>query len=290
MTAGKDDSVPTGLYRVRVERRSRVEDDWVAVEEPLEIRVDGEPLVVTMRTPGHDRELAAGFLLTEGVVAGRGDLESIEPCRDPLAYDPDNLIQVRLTESARAAHARVKQARRDFTATAACGLCGKARIEDVFQRIPDLEPRPFPIDFLAGLPQRMRREQSLFDATGGLHAAAIFDLDGELLVLREDIGRHNAVDKVVGHALLAGEVPMSDRILVVSARAGFEIVQKAMMAAIPTLVAVGAASSLAVRTALEGGLALYSFVGEGRGNRHVGGATRCPAAANGGNAGPASKV
>lgn len=269
MTAVKDERVAVGLSRVRVERRGRVEDDWVAVEEPLEIRVDGEPLVVTMRTPGHDRELAAGFLFTEGVVAGRRDFESIERCRDPLAYDPDNLVMVRLTDAARGSHQRIKKARRDFAATAACGLCGKARIEDVFQRIPDLEPRHLAIDFLAGLPERMRRDQRLFDATGGLHAAALFDLEGELLCLREDIGRHNAVDKVIGHALLAGEVPMSDRILVVSARAGFEIVQKAMMAAIPTMVAVGAASSLAVRTALEGGLALYSFVGEGRGNRHV---------------------
>ncbi len=269
MTADNDGPTAVGLDRVRVERRGQVEDDWVAVEEPLEIRVDGEPLVVTMRTPGHDRELAAGFLFTEGVVTSLGDFESIEPCRDALAYDPDNLILVCLTDVARGAYERLAKARRDFAATAACGLCGKARIEDVFQQLPDLEPRSLPLEFLAALPDRMRRDQALFEATGGLHAAALFDLDGELLCLREDIGRHNAVDKVVGHALLAGEIPRSDRILVVSARAGFEIVQKAMMAAIPTLVAVGAASSLAVRTAAEGGLALYSFVSDGRGNRHV---------------------
>ena len=163
----------------------------------------------------------------------------------------------------------MKQARRDFTAVAACGVCGKARIQDLFQRLPEIRPLECPRELLEALPERMRREQPLFEATGGLHAAALFDPDGELLALYEDIGRHNAVDKLIGHFLLEDGLPLRDRILVVSARAGFEIVQKAMTAAVPLMVAVGAASSLAVEMAKEGGMALYSFVGPGRGNRHV---------------------
>ena len=244
-------------------------EDWVAVEEPLEIRLDGEPLVVTLRTPGHDLELAAGFLFSEGILDGVGDLVALERCADPMAYDPDNLVEVRLSDAARERRRGREQARREFAAVAACGLCGKARIEDVFQRLPKIEPLDVSLEQLQALPAEMRRHQRLFETTGGLHAAALFDTDGELLLLREDIGRHNAVDKIVGHALLAGQLPLRQRILVVSARAGFEIVQKAMMAEVPVLAAVGAASSLSVRTARDGGLALYSFVAPGRGNRHA---------------------
>lgn len=258
-----------GVERVRVERRGRVEDDMVVREEPLEIRLDDEPLVVTLRTPGHDRELAAGFLFSEGVIDHRDDLVALEPCSDPLAYDPDNLIQVRLTPDAATRRQRRDTKRREFAAVAACGLCGKARLEDIYQRLPTLEPFDVPLEFLQRLPEHMRRGQDLFEATGGLHAAALFDADGTMLCLREDIGRHNAVDKVIGHYLLTGALPLRRRILVVSARAGFEIVQKAMMAEIPVLAAVGAASSLAVRTAKEGGLDLVSFLAPGRGNRHV---------------------
>ncbi len=267
MTADRAGEV--GLARVRVDRGGGVEDDWVAVEAPLEIHLDGEPLLVTMRTPGDDRELAAGFLFTEGIVSGRHQLAALEPCRDPLAYDPDNLIFVELEAGAQADYERVKTARRDFTAVAACGVCGKARIKDLFQRLPEIRPLDVPRELLETLPERMGRSQALFEATGGLHAAALFDTGGELLALYEDIGRHNAVDKLIGQFLLADGLPLSDRILVVSARAGFEIVQKAMTAAVPALVAVGAASSLAVEMAMEGGMALYSFVGRGRGNRHV---------------------
>ena len=258
-----------GRERIRVERDGRVEDDWVAVESPLEIHLDGEPLLVTMRTPGNDRELAAGFLFTEGIVAGHHQLASLEPCRDPLAYDPDNLIFVELEAEVQADYERVKQARRDFTAVAACGVCGKARIRDLFQRLPEIRPFECRRELLETLPAKMRRRQTLFETTGGLHAAALFDPSGELLALYEDIGRHNAVDKLIGHFLLEDDLPLSDRILVVSARAGFEIVQKAMTAGVPVMAAVGAASSLAVELAREGGMALYSFVGPGRGNRHV---------------------
>lgn len=258
-----------GVERVRLQRDGQEVQDWVAVEEPLEIRLDDEPLVVTLRTPGHDRELAAGFLFSEGVIDGPEDLVALEACRDPMAYDPDNLLAASLTESARARYADRQQARRQFAAVAACGLCGKARLEDVFQRLPELEPLDVSPQFLAELPERMRRQQELFAATGGLHGAALFDRQGHLLCLREDIGRHNAVDKIIGWALLAGRLPLKRHILVVSSRAGFEIVQKAIMAEIPVLAAVGAASSLAVRTAREAGLGLTSFLSRGSGNRHL---------------------
>ena len=259
----------SGRKQITIERDGQVEKDWVAVEEPLEIRVDGESLVVTLRTPGHDLELAAGFLFTEGIITASEDLESLEPCKDPTAYDPDNLVEAHLTPAARARGDHQRQARREFAAVAACGLCGKARIEDVFQRLPKIQPVTFERSLLQRLPDRMRTGQKLFDSTGGIHAAALFDLSGELLCLREDIGRHNAVDKVIGHFLLRGALPLADHILMVSARAGFEIVQKAMMASIPVLAAVGAASSLAVRMALDGGLELHSFMAPGRGNRHL---------------------
>ncbi|MEM7581762.1 MAG: formate dehydrogenase accessory sulfurtransferase FdhD [Acidobacteriota bacterium] len=258
-----------GLAEVRVDRSGVPEPDWVAVEEPLEIRLDDEPLVVTMRTPGQDRELAAGFLWSEGIVTDLRHIEAIEPCVDPMAYDPDNVVFVRLSETARCNAEQISQARRDFTAVAACGLCGKARLEDVYQRLPEIPPLECSIDFLRRLPERMRPEQNLFDRTGGIHAAALFDVDGRLLAVAEDIGRHNAVDKLIGRSLLADELPWHDRIVIVSARAGFEIVQKALMAGAPVLGSVGAASSLAVSLAKQGGMALYSFLGPRHGHRYV---------------------
>ncbi len=258
-----------GLERVRVDRPGRgVEDDWVAVEAPLEIRLDDEPLVVTMRTPGRDRELAAGFLFTESIVAGLHQIEAIEPCVDPLAYDPDNVVFVRLSDDAKQNRDQVLKARRDFTAVAACGVCGKARLEDLYQRLPETRPFEVPLDLLRELPEHMRRSQTLFEATGGIHAAALFDRDGRMLGLEEDVGRHNAVDKLIGRFLLADALPLTDHILIVSARAGFEIVQKALMAQVPVLGSVGAASSLAVSLAHER-MTLYSFLGNGRGHRYV---------------------
>ncbi|MEM9598943.1 MAG: formate dehydrogenase accessory sulfurtransferase FdhD [Acidobacteriota bacterium] len=262
-----------GLHPVQVERRPGAgpEDDWVVDEAPLEIRLDGESFAVTLRTPGSDRELAAGFLLSEGVLRDAADLESVEPCRDPLIHDPDNVVEVWIADAARDRNEELDRARRERLAVAACGLCGKARIEDIFQRCPTITPlsAPVDIDLLRQLPDRMAPHQRLFEATGGLHAAALFDLEGTLLDIAEDVGRHNAVDKLIGASLLAGRLPWRDRILVVSARAGFEIVQKAMMARVPVLAAVGAASSLAVESAKRGGLELHSFVRPGRSNRHL---------------------
>lgn len=274
-----------GRVVVTVERLGRgVESDWVAVEEPLEIRLDGAPLAVTLRTPGDDRDLVAGFLFTEGVIRGAGDLESIEPCpsppradrrlvhlgqgsSEPSGEDP-NRIAVKLRPDIHRDPRAASRARREFRATAACGLCGKSSLEDIWQRLPPIEPLECDAALLRALPRRMRPSQALFEATGGIHAAALFDPQGQLLAIREDVGRHNAVDKLIGHFLLRGEVPLHRTILVASGRAGFEIVQKAMMASIPVLVSVGAASSLAVELASEGGLALYSFVGGRGGNRH----------------------
>jgi FdhD protein len=263
-----------GLRRVQVQRDGDAQDtglDWVAVEEPLEIRIGGESFAVTMRTPGHDRELAAGFLFTEGVLRDASDLSILEQRRDPADYDPDNVVDVELTPGAASRTEVLDAARRELTATSACGLCGKARIEAVYQRLPQIPPtsRAVSLELLRSLPERMKAGQRIFEQTGGLHGAALFDLDGELLALREDVGRHNAVDKLVGRSLLAGELPWHDRILVTSARAGFEIVQKAMMAAVPIVVAVGAGSSLAVEAALLGGLDLYTFVRADRSVRHV---------------------
>ena len=243
-------------------------DDLLAIEEPLEIRLDGEPLVVTLRTPGHDRELTAGFLFAEGILERREDLLALAPSRDPLAYDPDNLIEVELAAAARARQANIAGARRERLSVAACGLCGKARLETIFQRLPPLRPIHLEPELLTALPARMEAAQVLFPRTGGVHAAALFTAAGELLSIFEDVGRHNALDKLVGHALLAGSLPWHGLVVVTSARAGFELVQKAMLAGASALVAVGASSSLAVDTARRGGLALYAFTRPGRSNRY----------------------
>ena len=176
---------------------------------------------------------------------------------------------MRLSQSAKRNREQVLKARREFTAVAACGLCGKARLEDIYQRLPEIQPLDSSTELLRQLPERMRASQTLFERTGGIHAAALFDSEGELLAIEEDIGRHNAVDKLIGHCLLEGLLPLHDRVAIVSARAGFEIVQKALMAAVPVLGTVGAASSLAVSLARQGGMALYSFLGNGRGHRHL---------------------
>ncbi len=247
------------------------EADLVVVEEPLQIRVAGEPLAVTMRTPGADRELAVGFLFSEGLIDGPADLASVEMARDVFESSyPENTVDVRLSPAAaRLLPERRQRTGRDFVAVAACGVCGKRTIDSLRQEISAIEPLELPLELLGTLPERMRASQRLFAETGGIHAAALFEPDGRLVALFEDIGRHNAVDKLIGDALLRDAWPLGRRALVSSGRAGFEVVQKALRAGIPVMAAVGAASSLAVKMAREGGMALYSFVGPGRGNRHV---------------------
>jgi FdhD protein len=255
-----------GRCAVRVERRGEVADDVVIREEPLEIRLDGEPLAVTMRTPGEDVELAVGFLHAEGILTAVDELERVDSVED-------DRVEVSLRPAARERFAEREREARMFPATSACGVCGKPSLEDLWQRIPRLVAPTIAdrdLDALvARLPERMRESQPLFGETGGVHAAALFDEAGRLLDLREDVGRHNAIDKLVGAALLDGRLPFECCIVVTSGRAGYEIVQKALAAGAPVLAAVGAASSLAVRLASLGGMRLYSFVGRDGGNRHL---------------------
>ena len=269
-----------GFRAVSVRKRDGAEvSDFVAVEAPLEIRVGGRPLVITMRTPGHDEELAAGFLYAEGVLTSGDQIVSIRTEPGSGVSDPEELAAGKVGSGDRVLlelrgapdPGAVQRAQRDFRATAACGVCGKESLEDLDQALPPIAQVECATDLLDNLPERMRPHQTLFEATGGLHAAGLFTLKGELLWVREDIGRHNAVDKVIGRAVLDGATSLADHILVVSGRAGFELVQKALKAAIPVMVSVGAASSLAVDMASPpaAGMTLYSFVGPGRGNLHV---------------------
>lgn len=229
----------------------------------MEIRVEtaesGEHRVaVTMRTPGDDFELAAGFLFTEGLLPSRADLAELRYCGDvdPQEY---NIVTAKLRPGAPFDPGDLD---RNFYTTSSCGVCGKASLEAVeirgCERLP-LEPESVGADAVAAMPDRLREGQQVFDRTGGLHAAGLFDPDGELVVLREDVGRHNAVDKTIGNRFLAGALPLERHALVVSGRASFEILQKALMAGIPVLVAVGAPSSLAVDVARRFGITLVGF-------------------------------
>ena len=251
--------------------------DALAAEEPLEIRIGSAPLTVTMRTPGHDEELAAGFLLTEGLIESAAQIAALTPYVTS-ASGKSNGVEVGLRDC----EFDPGQMQRNFFAASSCGICGKASIEAI--RLRGLRgPNPdfrFDPELLCTLPDKLRAAQAVFSHTGGLHAAALFDVQGNLIVLREDIGRHNAVDKVVGWALLRGLVPLSAHILLVSGRGGFEIVQKALSAGIPVLASVSAPSSLAVQLARELGLTLAGFL---RGRRFVlyAGASRCAASTSG---------
>lgn len=243
----------------------RRKDDYLAAEEPLEIRIGEHPLSVTMRTPGHDLELAAGFLFTEGIVQRNEQIVSLESSTQDDAGKRGNVVQAELT---REALPDFEKMRRHFFAASSCGICGKASIESVRSRCLAPPNRDFRIDpdMLLRLPDALRSSQDVFQRTGGLHAAALFDSRGALLVLREDIGRHNAVDKVIGWALRDGRLPLKDSVLLVSGRGGFEIVQKAIVAGVPIVASVSAPSSLAVQLAREMRLTLVGFL---RGRRFV---------------------
>jgi FdhD protein len=230
-------------------------DDAVAVEEPLEVRVDGEPIAVTMRTPGEDEELALGFLFGEGLI------------REPRAAGPPPDLAGNVVEVAGPLD-RAPAARRFYTSSS-CGVCGKGALEEVAVHAAPLPPGPcVPRAVLAALPERLRQPE--FERTGGLHATGLFDPEGALLAVREDVGRHNAMDKVVGRALLDGNVPLHDRILCVSGRLSFELVQKAAVAGAPVLVGVGAPTSLAITLADDRGLTLCGFARAGSVNVYAG--------------------
>ncbi|EME21003.1 formate dehydrogenase accessory sulfurtransferase FdhD [Rhodococcus triatomae] len=235
--------------------------DSLAVEEPLEIRMGGRSLTVTMRTPGHDIDLVHGFLLGEGIVRSAADVAVIRYC-DGVDEDGANTYNV-LDVALAAGVPEPVVAQRNFLSTSACGVCGKASLDAVRVKAPyDLtESTPtVSAEILAALPGSMRSRQRVFDSTGGLHAAGLFTSDGTILALREDVGRHNAVDKVLGWAVTERRVPLSEAILAVSGRASFELVQKAVVAGVPMLAAVSAPSSLAVDLAAESGLTLVGFL------------------------------
>ncbi|MBR8742479.1 formate dehydrogenase accessory sulfurtransferase FdhD [Nocardiopsis sp. MG754419] len=236
--------------------------DTLVAEEPLEVRIDGAPLTVTMRTPGHDFDLAAGFLVGEGVLRHADDLTAIRYCAG-ATEDGSNTFNVLDVTLAPHVPAPDTSLERNFYTTSSCGLCGKASLDAVRTQatwsVAEDDSR-IALSTLTTLPDRLREAQRVFDRTGGLHAAGLFTAEGELLVAREDVGRHNAVDKVVGWALREGRTPLRGSVLMVSGRASFELVQKAWMAGIPTLAAVSAPSSLAVDLAAEAGMTLVGFL------------------------------
>jgi FdhD protein len=239
--------------------RTVAREDVVAREEPLEIRIGGAPLAVVMRTPGDDAELALGFLVSERVVRSPADVASVRHA--PATGDPDaedNAIQVVLAPGV---EVDLDALRRNLYASSSCGICGKATLENALRDAPPLDdPARFPPAFFHGLPERLGAAQPVFASTGGLHAAALFDAAGRLLVAREDVGRHNAVDKVVGWALGQGRVPLAGHVLLVSGRISYEIAQKALVARVPVVAAVSAPSSLAVALAERSGMALVAFL------------------------------
>jgi FdhD protein len=246
---------------VDVSRDGQVTRDRVAVEEPLEVRVNGASFAVIMRTPGADRDLAAGFLLAEDVIRGSEEIGAIEYCQDVAAEGRDNTINVTVTGGAVDRLVERLGERRQVMMTASCGLCGRRTIESLQSRVAGVGGA-WTVDagVIALLPDRLREVQAVFESTGGLHAAGLFDRVGTLQMAAEDVGRHNAVDKIVGRTLLAGEHPLDASVLVVSGRTSFEIVQKALLAGVPIVAAVSAPSSLAIDLARETGVTLVGFL------------------------------
>jgi FdhD protein len=232
--------------------------DWVAREEPLEIRVRGRSVAITMRTPGHDQELAVGFLVSEGILKDRRHLAEVAHCTTGENALLGNIINVFLAADAEVDFERLT---RHVFGSSSCGVCGKASIESVHQHFPPVKSAlQIAPALLSSLPAKLLHAQTAFARTGGLHAAGLFDQHGQPIVIREDVGRHNAVDKIIGHAFRHGMLPLTDQILMVSGRASFEILQKALAAAIPIVAAVSAPSSLAVEFARESGQTLLGFV------------------------------
>src|SRR3954466_1083902 len=246
----------------RVPGGERVPDE-LAVEEPLEIRVDGSPLAVTMRTPGEDEELAGGFLAGGGLTPGRDDIASVGPTPDFAA----NVVEVRTSGGLR----RDPSGERSFYLSSSCGVCGKGALEYVRQAAPPSAPsESIAVEVVRSAPEQARAAQSAFERTGGLHATALFEPDGSMIVLREDVGRHNAMDKAIGSMLLAGRFPLPGVFACLSGRASFELVQKASLAGLSGLVAVGAPSTLAVELARERAMLLCGFVRGGSFNVYAG--------------------
>jgi FdhD protein len=259
--AGRDRMQRIPVVRVGDGAAGEASTDDVAVEAPLEIRLDGEPFSVTMRTPGADRDLAAGFLFSEGIVVASADIVAVHA--DPSG----DVADVTLTASRSAAVAARRDARRQVTTTSACGMCGRPDLASTRLTAPPVVlARTVDADAIRALPARLAPRQETFAATGGLHAAALCTLDGGIVDTAEDVGRHNAVDKIIGRQLLAGGLPLGDALLFVSGRTSFEILQKAWLAGVPVVAAVSAPSSLAIELAQEAGITLIGFVRGGRFN------------------------
>ncbi|MBL7845418.1 MAG: formate dehydrogenase accessory sulfurtransferase FdhD [Cyclobacteriaceae bacterium] len=267
---------PVEIIKVTANNRELV-SDLVATEEPLEIRIgygqlterQQKSLSVTMRTPGHDFELALGFLFTEGVIQSLDQVESIKYCEDVgRAEERENVVRVELKPEVIIDFEKLQ---RNFYTTSSCGVCGKSSIEAVKVNCTAISVNErINADLIHTLPEKLREAQRVFEHTGGLHASGLFNLKGELILLREDVGRHNALDKVVGAMLLKNELPLSNYMLLVSGRTSFELVQKAALAGIPLLAAIGAPSSLAVNLAEDCGMTLIGFIRDGKFNIYSG--------------------
>jgi FdhD protein len=269
------------IMRIDGTKKSSAETDTLAVEEPLEIRVNGHSLAVVMRTPGHDRELAAGFLVTEGIVRGRDEIVDIVPCGGKSGQPEENVLDVLLAArvfetqrgqpvEARATFDPAKLTRHIFTSSS-CGICSKASIDAVRVQFPPLTQSCHPRRaILIGLPEKLRSAQVGFAVSGGLHASALFAADGSLERVREDVGRHNALDKLIGHAFLADELPLSGRILLLSGRVSFELMQKALAAGISCIAAISAPTTAAVEFAEASGQTLVGFLRGARMNVYAG--------------------
>jgi FdhD protein len=256
-----ESTIRVGIERLRLGGCTEAMEDCLAVEEPLEIRVGGKSLSVTMRTPGNDVELAIGFLFSEGILTHAGQIVEVTH-----APENKNIVQVSLASQQRGKPVSIQRA---FVMTSACGLCGKASLAALeSNRCPILPPQKSMFDshILYAMPEALRRRQRVFENTGGLHAAALFSACGDLEALYEDVGRHNAVDKLIGDAVLRGRTPLAESIVMVSGRASYELVQKCLVAGVQVLAAVGAPSSLAVETAARCGMTLVGFLREGRFN------------------------
>ncbi len=275
-TTAKGKNFETTIKRISANNLTETKVDLLAVEEPLEIRLgfleDGKPthkaVSITMRTPGTDAELAAGFLFTEGILQFKDQVKAIKHCgKFPRNQ---NTIRIDLAENIAV---DFKKLERNFYTTSSCGVCGKSSLNALAtgaKKIENSDFAPVSAEIIHQLPASLREKQTVFDETGGLHAAALFDLSGNLIDLREDVGRHNAVDKIIGAKFLANEFPLADKILFLSGRASFELIQKAVMAQIPIVCAVGAPSSLAVEAAKEFNITLLGFVRDQRFNIYGG--------------------
>jgi FdhD protein len=263
----RESAQPVRIVRYSDGKSLPDEPDEIAVEEPLEIRVEGQSIAVVMRTPGHDRELAAGFALTEGIVRDGSDIFEITSCLT-TSEGMGNVVEIALTDPAKFDAGKF---RRHLFSSSSCGICGKATIETAMQQFPAIEIAPnFDPKILLQLPKKLAAAQETFQRTGGLHACALFDSAGELLLLREDVGRHNALDKLIGYQLLAKRFPLGNCILLLSGRVSFEMTQKALAAGIAIIAAISAPTSLAVEFARANNQALIGFLRGERMNIYAG--------------------